>query len=129
MVNQWALDQKIAVTLLSPSAATGTQGLGWWGKICDHTKDVTCILDCAHHGGLALEAMRNGVKIIALDGDVASRNALKEIAEQIKVSLVEIHQIDLDLLGASREGTRKILSEAGCALGTREDIPPHYPLP
>ncbi|MDO8608631.1 MAG: hypothetical protein Q7R40_19030 [Phaeospirillum sp.] len=75
-----------AVTLESPAAAAGYQGIGWWralvAALADEFSDreIVAVLDCGTAPGHALEALRAGVKAVRLDAPAETLAAVKEIA-------------------------------------------------
>ncbi|MGE4279621.1 MAG: hypothetical protein AB7G62_08545 [Magnetospirillum sp.] len=99
------------VVLISPAAAAGYQGIGWWqalvGALRAEYPDAafTAVLDCADCPGWALAALRNGVEGVLLTGDGPAFDAVREIAEQ-KGAWGEGRWGNdaLDLLGASDPG-------------------------
>ena len=55
------------------------------------------ILDCADDAGLALNALRNGVKYISVDLDGQALMRISDIAQQSGAAVMEINPLALDL--------------------------------
>ncbi len=72
--------------LISPSAAAGWQGIGWWRALTDLLRsenpdqDFDCVLDCGTAPGHAMEALRVGIKMVRLDASPETLRAVGEIA-------------------------------------------------
>ncbi len=70
-----AANAGVGVTLESPAAAAGYQGIGWWRELLALATgefpalDFDAVLDCGAAPGHALAALRGGIKAVRLRGD------------------------------------------------------------
>ena len=98
----------IPVTLVSAPGAAGTGGAGWWRAIITQAQhvvpeaDATSILDCADAPGMALAAIREGVKAIALSAPAATLSKVRDIGAQSGVTLQTVDWDNVyDLIGTN----------------------------
>lgn len=90
-----------AVTLVSPPALS--VGVGWWREILNET-GAEGILDCGPSPGLALAAIRVGIRRLWLDADDAMLAKIASIAEQAGGSATKGQEVAIDLLGEPDPG-------------------------
>lgn len=82
------------IRLVSPAAAAGYHGIGWWralvAELARDFPDVTfdAVLDCGSAAGLALEALRAGVTDILLAAPPSTLKAVGEIATALGARVV-----------------------------------------
>ena len=87
------------------SAPGGTLGVGWFASLGallaerHPMLDLTLVLDCADEAGMALGALRRGLKVIRVDGSVAVRAKLGALAATYGARLDEDRRPPLDLAG------------------------------
>ncbi|MBO22099.1 MAG: hypothetical protein CMM26_07000 [Rhodospirillaceae bacterium] len=101
-----ALDHPI--TLLSAPGAARAGGAAWWRELMTQATaaiphlDAEWILDCADEPGMALAALREGVRAIALDAEYDTRARVEQIAKRLNATLVKVDRAGiLDLAGAN----------------------------
>lgn len=82
------------VRLQSPPGAAGLQGIGWWLALTKALaaefagREIEAVLDCGDAPGLALAALRAGVKLVRISGvDQEMRGKLDGIARQMGARL------------------------------------------
>lgn len=82
------------VRLQSPPGAAGLQGIGWWLALTRAMaaefpgREIEAALDCGDAPGLALAALRAGVKLVRINGvDREMRGKLDDIARQLGARL------------------------------------------
>ncbi|WP_192884599.1 hypothetical protein [Paramagnetospirillum kuznetsovii] len=86
---------KERVTLVSPPAAAGWQGIGWWLATVDALarqcpdQAFDAVLDCGAAPGHALAALRAGVKAVRLDASPETLRAVGEIATALGSTLLD----------------------------------------
>lgn len=107
------------VRLLSPEAAPGFAGIGWWRAMVDVLRAefpdtvFTAVLDCGPSPGMALAAIRARVGPLRLNLEAAMAARIAGIAEQAEIRVECDGEETLDLLGAPDPGTlcRKALEK------------------
>lgn len=83
------------VTLESPAAAAGYQGIGWWRALVAALaaefphQPFDTVLDCGGAPGHALAALRAGVTTVAVDAPPETLAALQEIAAALGGRLIK----------------------------------------
>jgi hypothetical protein len=107
-----ALASSPRVLLVSPPALS--VGVGWWREI---QKAVGCegVFDCGPSPGMALAALRAGIRQLWLDAEPATLAKIAGIAEQAGGRAELGGKVALDLLGVPDAGAaiREVLSRAG----------------
>lgn len=84
------------IVILSAAGAARAAGAGWWRELSEQAAaavpecDADWVLDCADEAGMALAALREGVRAIALEADDATRRRVTEIAARSGAALVRI---------------------------------------
>lgn len=97
-----ALERKI--TLLSAPAASGQAGIAWFAELIRAARgvvpgaDSVAVLDCDRHGGRALAALRAGLDGVIFTGSRANFLKLADIAEDLRVTMIDHRPKSLDLL-------------------------------
>ena len=95
---------KIPVTLLSPPLAAAYMGAGYFHALIEEARaefpdvPLIAVLDCGDEPGLALSALRAGIKTVRFTGPKATAKRLAEIAEKQGVALIRTEIEALDLL-------------------------------
>ncbi|HWK46099.1 MAG TPA: hypothetical protein VNT30_15365 [Stellaceae bacterium] len=100
------------VTMLSASGAASAAGVGWWVALTEvvaerhPTARLRLVLDCADQAGVALGALRRGIKVIGYDGpaEVAAKLAAVATAGGAEVVRPDFGQA-LDLAGETDPAT------------------------
>lgn len=91
------------VILQSAPGAAGNLGAMVFNQIISQAANqypqaqCIAILDCADNAGLALNALRNGVKHISVDLEGQALIRISDIAEQSGATLMKINPLALDL--------------------------------
>jgi len=102
---QAAVEHDIEITLVSPAGAAGYGGPAWFRELVAQARDAVpgaafdSVLDCASEAGLALAAIREGVRAIGFDGPDDVRHKIEDIAAQSGCAVATIdydHALDLD---------------------------------
>ncbi len=81
--------------MLSPPAAAGWQGIGWWKALtADLDREFSdlefdTVLDCGSAPGHALEALRVGVRLVRLEAPPETLRAVGEMATALGGRVVE----------------------------------------
>src|SRR4029079_5185368 len=108
LVLEAARQQRRAVWLLSPVAASYSSGVGFWSAIQQRIGalypevDVRLAVDCDDAAGHVLAALRVGLKFLVFRGNEAARQRLVDIAQQSGAALIEAPADALDLLPLAR---------------------------
>jgi hypothetical protein len=91
------------VLLASAPCAAGHAGAGWWRALVEAARaeypdvDMTAILDCGDSAGDAMEALREGVRLVAFRGRPDVARKLRAIAAQRGAEVADAHPLGLDL--------------------------------
>ena len=91
------------VTLLSGEGAVLYAGCGWWQALVDAARDefpqvpTRDFLDCANASGLALGALRIGLRHLIVNGDAPGRTRIAAIVAQLGGVLLNERPPALDL--------------------------------
>ncbi len=95
------------VTLLSPPGAAAYMGAGYFQALIDEARaeylrvPVASVLDCGEEPGLALAALRQGLKAVRFSGPAQVADKIARIAGQMGAELVREELPALDLLDVS----------------------------
>ncbi len=95
---------KVTVNLLSPPGAAGYMGAAVFGDIIKRAAleypgvDFTATLDCSNSPGLALGALRHGIKGLKIRLEESIRTRIRDIADQYCATIDDSHGETLDLL-------------------------------
>ena len=84
--------------LVSPPALS--VGVGWWREVLK-AADCEGVLDCGPSPGLALAALRAGIRHVWLDADPSTLAKIAAIAQQVGGRAELRGKVALDLLGVA----------------------------
>ena len=83
----------VPLTLESAAGAGAYAGPLWFKALIDEAREpypaveLTAVLDCAEEAGIALAALRAGLKRVRFTGTAAQRERIAEIAETLGASI------------------------------------------
>ncbi|MDW8445541.1 MAG: hypothetical protein RML45_15825 [Acetobacteraceae bacterium] len=101
----------VAVDLLSGAGAAAYAGAAWWQALTAQARAAhpsvagRDILDCADEAGLAVEALRAGVRTVVFTGGAAQAARLAAIAQALGAEVLRDRPAALDL-GEARAARR-----------------------
>lgn len=101
----------VAVDLLSGPGAAAYAGAAWWGALTATARREhpavpgRDILDCAGEAGLAIAALRAGIRTVVFTGAEAQAERLAALARGLEAELLRARPAALDLghAGAARQ--------------------------
>ncbi len=115
-----AIQCGVPVTIASAPFAAAYAGAGWFRKVVEKAVaeqdgltpgQITAVLDCGDEPGLALSALRQGMKVIRYNGTAASRGKIAAIAAELGAELWhgKMDSLDLDGVNNATDSCRKWL--------------------
>lgn len=105
-----AMQCGVPVTIASAPFAAAYAGALWFRKVVEKAVaeqdglppgHITTVLDCGDEPGLALSALRQGMKVICYNGTAASRGKITAIAAELGAELWHGKMDSLDLNGVN----------------------------
>jgi hypothetical protein len=115
-----AAETGVGVALLSAPGAALAGGCGWWHALCRQARaavpaaDAIDILDCAEAPGAAMAALRQGQRLLVLDGACPGFGAVSAAAATLGGVVLPIRPAALDMAsrGASHRLAAHLLAAA-----------------
>ena len=118
-----AIQCETPVTIASAPFAAAYAGAVWFQKVVEKAAAeqdglppgyVTAVLDCGDEPGLALSALRQGMKVIRYGGSVASRRKITAIAAELGAELWhgKMDSLDLDGVNNATDSCRQWLENS-----------------
>lgn len=106
-----AVDASSPLDLVSAPGCGSAAGTGWFAAVGDLVAErfpdlpLTLTLDCADAAGLALGALRRGIKSIIFTGNAVAAARLEDIAAQYGATIHRDRPVALDLLATRNPRT------------------------